>query len=157
MTIYSVHAPEGDVGAVEQVALVKEGFCWPALFVAPLWLVYHGQWLGLLAYVAGSVAIGLALVASGTPEDTSGLFWLIYHLVVAMHANDWRRWRLEAAGLDLVGVISGQSLEIAEARWFSEHVPTRDPEPSRPMATGATVRGSAGRGLTPFATPFDSV
>lgn len=153
MTIYTVHAPGGDVTAVDEVVFVKEGFCWPALFFAPLWLVYHGQWLGLLAYAAASAGLSLAVAAVGGSEGIANLAWLILQIVVAMHANDWRRWRLEAAGRNQVGVISGQSLEVAEARWFCQQAE----QTARHAPTALPPRTPRGGALTPFATPFDPV
>lgn len=150
-TIYTVHAPNGNAAALERTELVKEGFCWPALFWAPLWMVYRAQWWGLVAYFVGLVLLSAATAILSPLSDLSGLHMIAFHIVVAMHANDWRRWRLEAAGLNQIGVVSGRDLDIAEARWFAAHAP-------KATATGpGPARHPAGHRLTPFATPFDPV
>lgn len=155
MKVFTVHAPRGDASAVDDVELVKEGFCWPALFIPVLWLLYRRQWLGLLAYALGAMAVGLVALALGGGEALELLLTLLYALVVAIHANDWRRWRLEASGAAQVGITTGRDLDEAEARWFAHWSDgTATQTVLTVPATGASRPATR---LTPFATPFDPV
>ncbi len=157
MTIYTVHAPDGDASAVDELELVKEGFCWPALFVPVLWMLYRRQWLGLIAYAFGLLAVSFATYAIGANETMQTTAMLLYGVLVAMHANDWRRWRLEAHGCKQAGVVSGRNQDEAELRWFSHWHADTAPSDALVAATTAPERLHRASKLTPFATPFDPV
>tara|TARA_R110002167_G_scaffold23907_1_gene84750 strand:+ start:1943 stop:2416 length:474 start_codon:yes stop_codon:yes gene_type:complete len=157
MKIYTVHAPEGAAADAEDIKLVKEGFCWPALFIAPLWLLYRRQWLGMLAYVLGAMLISSMVYALGAGETMETLLSLLYSLLVAMHANDWRRWRLEVGGCRQIGVTAGRDLDEAEARWFGRWADPQTEVGDTSTAAALGIRQRPTSGLTPFATPFDPV
>ena len=70
MPLYTVHAPPtlpGD-GAPDPMGyvFVKEGFCWPAFFIADLWLLFRRMWIVFFAYVA------VALVVMAIGERVGG-------------------------------------------------------------------------------------
>lgn len=159
MRLYTVqHRPGPRDTAVDldpDVVLIKEGFCWPALFVPLLWLLYRRQFWGLLAYL-GLVGVLSALTfAVGMDEITAFLLSLVLSLAMAAQANDWRRWRLAARGYELASVVAADNLAEAEAIYFHTRWQGRENEraPTSPPRF-APLRAS---GLTPFATPFDPV
>lgn len=121
MTVYTVLAPEPRGGAEApdpmSYVFVKEGFAWPALFFAGLWMIYRRMWLALVAYVALAVAAGFMgrQVGGGLP----GLFILLAHFWFALEANELRRWTLKRRGYRLVGVAEGRGQEEAEIRFFT--------------------------------------
>ncbi len=144
---------KGGAGAVDpDVVLIKEGFCWPALFMPLLWLLYRGQFWGLLAYL-GLVSLFSALTfAAGLDALTALVLTMVLSLFVAAQANDWRRWRLSARGYQLASVVAASSLRQAEVIFF--HTRWQGPEgpPARQTQASPPLPAS---GLTPFATPFD--
>ena len=131
MRIYTVQRRPAPPGAEADVVLVPEGFCWSAALLPPVWLVWHRQWLGLAAWLAGGIVLGAATAfAGGLTEAAVGLG---YAVLVGAGANDWRRWRLAAAGYRLADVIAASNLEEAETRYFTAHAP--EPAPSPPPRT----------------------
>jgi hypothetical protein len=120
MTVYTVLAPEPRSGAEApdpmSYVFVKEGFAWPALFFAGLWMIYRRMWLVLVAYVALTVAASFVgrQVGGGLP----GLFILLGHFWFALEANELRRWALRRRGYRLVGVAEGRGQEEAEIHFF---------------------------------------
>jgi hypothetical protein len=144
----------GEEAADPDVVLIKEGFCWPALFMPLLWLLYRGQFWGLLAYL-GLVGLFSALTfAVGLDALTALVLSLVLSLFMAAQANDWRRWRLSARGYQLASVVAAGSLRQAETIFFH----TRWQGPERPPARRAqAAQPLPASGLTPFATPFDPV
>ena len=133
------------------VVLIKEGFCWPALFVPLLWLIYRLQFLGLLAYLSATTILSAAVKYTGMGPLLGLLLSIVLSLLVASLANDWRRWRLAAKGYELVAIAAADNLCQAEQKFFrcdwlntrsanNEKSKTSDPMP-------ASV-------LPPFATPF---
>jgi hypothetical protein len=121
MAIYTVLAPalrDGDVAPDPmKTVFVKDGFSWPALFFAVIWMIYRRMWLVLVVYVAVGLAAGF--VAQRTGGDVAGFAMVLAHLLFALEANNLRRWTLERRGLRLVGVAEGRNVEEAEIGYFA--------------------------------------
>ena len=107
-------------GRDPDMVLVKDGFCWPALFVPVLWGLFRQQWLFVLALLAASLALVLLGAFGGLDPATEAGLTVVLNLAAALFANDWRAWRLEAAGYRLVAVIGARNHAAAERRWFTE-------------------------------------
>ncbi|MEQ9640746.1 MAG: DUF2628 domain-containing protein [Alphaproteobacteria bacterium] len=129
-------------GRDPDVVLVKDGVCWPALFVPVLWGLFRQQWLFVLAFLALSLTLVAAAVL-GLDPLTEAALTVLANVAAALFANDWRTWRLEAQGYRLVAVIGARSHDEAERRWFlelaEEAVPPAGPvrKPWLPMLDGA--------------------
>jgi len=138
MKLYNVLAPPADAGSTgpDPVAFVfvKEGFCWPALFIAPLWLLWRRLWLVFLLYLIVTVALSLLVEAFAGPA--AGLVAVVFGFLVALEANNLRRWTLERRGYRFVGVASGGNAREAEFRFFAHWVGSK-PEPLKPEAPKA--------------------
>ncbi len=155
MRLYTVHHQPNRAAASQDpnVVLIKEGFCWPALLIPLLWLLYRKQFWGLVVYL--TLTLALATIAAGLDmnETTAFLLTLVLSLLVAAQANDWRRWRLETRGYDLVGVVAADSLAQAEEIYFRNRWRGSDAAPEvKPAPVHTPLPASR---LTPFATPFD--
>lgn len=129
---YTVHEPEALPGRLEERAdrlrLVKEGFCWPALLIPLLWLLYHRMWLVLLGFLLVVVIaeVGLSLLGA---DELGGWVAVSIGLLLAMHANDLRRWTLARRGYRMTGAVTGRDIGECEYKLFS----TWEPEaPTRP-------------------------
>jgi hypothetical protein len=155
MRIYTVHAAPGGDGTAtadpNRFVFIKEGFCWPALFIPELWLLFRRMWLVLLLYIAASVAL-VAVMRPGNAEVISAIM-LLARLLFAIEANGLRRWTLERHGYRLIGVAEGGRLREAEYRFFSNWLagggkvpeaapaPPAPPPPAAPSAEGGEVVG----------------
>lgn len=149
MRIYTVHERASPPGSDPDVVLVKEGFCWPALLLPPVWLVWHRQWLGLVVYFVGALAVAL-LTELMTPVGGSALGFC-YAVLVGASANDWRRARLSAQGYRLETVVAAGSLAEAEGRYLRER-PEGRPEP--PPRRAAMIRPYRNRESAPPLAPW---
>jgi hypothetical protein len=121
MTIFTIHAPQkADGAAVDpaELVFVKDGFSWPALFIPPVWLVWHRLWLTLLIWVVAVVVLSILSGLAGS--DASTAVMILFAFWFALEANGLRRWTLERRGYVLVGVVEGRTLEDAERRFFAE-------------------------------------
>ena len=145
MPLYTVFAPPAEPGETTpdpvRFVFVKDGFCWPALFIPELWLIVRRLWLVLVVYVAISVAVSIVGSQIGGP-----LPWVtlaLMHLLFALEGNALRRWKLSSKGYQLIGVAEGRR-EAAEYRFFSAWQPpapaemptaAAPPPPSPPETT----------------------
>jgi hypothetical protein len=118
MRLYTVQCRAGGPAGDPDVVLIKEGFCWPALFIPLLWALYHRLWWGVAAYIAVAAALGLAADLAHLAEPVQSVIMLGLALVVGWSANDWRRWTLERQGYRDCGVVAGRRLTAAEQRLF---------------------------------------
>ena len=141
-----------DTGTDPDVVLIKEGFCWPALFVPLLWLIYRLQFLGLVAYLSATASLSAAVKYTGMEPLLGLLLSIVLSLLVASLANDWRRWRLAAKGYDLVAIAAASNLRQAEHKFFHYDWLSARSANNEEAKTGDPMPASA---LTPFATPFD--
>jgi len=117
MRSYTVHAPPGDPPAPERFVFVKDGFSWPALFVPVLWILYYRLWLTLVAYIGAMLLIGLVDWLAG--DNVATVLAVLAAILFAMEANNIRRLELGRRGWRELGSASGESLEEAELRFFS--------------------------------------
>jgi len=117
MTVFTAHYRRSAADQPD-VVLVKEGFCWPAFLVPPLWLLARRLWLGLLIYALGAAAVAAAAAVAGLSEVAAGAASVAFGLWIAWTANDWRREKLDRLGYRELGVIVAESLDEAEERLF---------------------------------------
>jgi hypothetical protein len=117
MTVYNVLAPpirDGEAAADPLgYGLVKEGFCWPALIIPGLWLLFRRMWLVFLLYLAVVVAV----IAIG---NLSGIVLPLAHLFLGLEGNNLRRWTLERRGYALAGIAEGRNRDEADIRFFAD-------------------------------------
>lgn len=126
MRLYTVHLPvhllpaagTPDADTAEGAVLVKEGFCWPALFVPLLWSLWHRMWWEALALAAlGVLLAGVEQLASGA-ETVTALVGFAVQLWFGLQGNDLRRWTLARRGWPEVAVIAGANRDAAARRYF---------------------------------------
>jgi hypothetical protein len=160
MTIYTVLSPPAETGSAgpdpDSFVFVKEGFCWPALYITAIWLLWRRMWLAFILYLAAAAAV-LTLAAKMAPP-VAVLTVLLFGFLVALEANNLRRWTLERRGYRFIGVASGDRRSDAEFRFFAGFAgsgPERPPvEPAKPAtAAWAETREVVGLFPNPGGTP----
>ena len=145
MRIFTIFEPQDrrpdpeDPG--QGVIFIKEGFCWPALFIPFLWMLYHRMWFVAAGYVAASLIVALVGQLLPLSEVVSELIVLGFGLIVALEGNDLRRWHLERKDYAHVATVAAPDLERAEHRYFANR---RDFEAVSKMP----ARGPATRNMT---------
>lgn len=120
MTIYTAHYRRSAADQPD-VVLVKEGFCWPAFLIPPVWLMARRLWLGVLIYVLGASGIAAASELAGVGEVAAAAASLAFGFWVGLIGNDWRRAKLDRLGYRELGVVAGADLDEAEERLFRAH------------------------------------
>lgn len=102
------------------IVLVKDGFCWPALFFTPFWLMFRGMWLVLILYIGVSlIFIGLSGAGYISAEAS---FWVQIglSLLFAFEANFLRKWTMQRGNYRHIGVSLGSNLKQAEVNFFKQ-------------------------------------
>jgi hypothetical protein len=148
MRVYTVHENPAYVDD-RRIVLVKEGFCWPALFFTIIWAIYRRVWLGLGVYIIGLVVMAALEASFASDQGVIYLLNLAFALFVAAEANDWRRRSLGKRGYKEVAVVIGEALEDAERRYFEMEHDAREvararqaPPPPPPSADAPEPAGA---------------
>jgi Protein of unknown function (DUF2628) len=114
--VYTAHYRPTLPPADREIVLVKEGLCWPALVLSPLWAIWHRMWIEAIVFVAAPIALELATEFFGlTPLGVSAA-GLGFSLLVGYVANDLRRASLERRGFRTAGLVAGRDHDTALAR-----------------------------------------
>lgn len=144
MRFYSVHEKAGAGDPETRLAVVKDGFCWPALFVPALWLAYHRLWLGLVLYLLAATLLGLLGEMLGLNGTAQFALSLAFSLLVAAEANDWRRRALERRGWRLVAFLPAADQTEAEWRYLARRTGMAEPPPPPPFPPHPSGRRAGG-------------
>lgn len=134
MRFYTVHLRPARPAEDPDVVLVKEGFSWPALFVPVLWAAWHFLWLGLVLYLVVGFALAAAATVLELGDEAELLLALAYAVLVAAHANDWRRRSLARQGYRFDAVVAARNRAEAEQRYFAGRPPPWPSTPAMPLA-----------------------
>ena len=143
------------------IVLVKDGFCWPALFFTPLWLIFSGMWLVLIIYI-GLWLVFAGLANAGFISDDMA-FWaeIGISLLFAYEANFLRKWTLQRGNYRPIGVSLGRNLLEAEVNFFGQFIapnnapnnaPTNDVPTGDVNPTAHTATSSADIIVNPIST-----
>ncbi|WP_454914655.1 DUF2628 domain-containing protein [Xanthobacter sediminis] len=148
-TVFSRTRPGDTAAAAEgRVVFVREAFSWLALLFAPLVLLYHRLWLVLLAYVAVSVLMGIALSLGGAPQASIEVVMAGFNLLIAFELPSLRGRKLARLGYEEEGVVIASRRDIAEQRFFAAWAPRRPAPPEalapRPARGAVAPAGMAG-------------
>jgi hypothetical protein len=123
MRLFTVHEPAEvrarDARAAERIVLVKDGLCWPGLFIPVIWMLFRRLWLGLLLYVLAMAAVGAAAYSLEIGENAERLLFLLPNVWVWLEGNDLRRRKLARVGFVQSAAVLGKSREDAEQRFFA--------------------------------------
>jgi hypothetical protein len=119
MRLYTVHIRPVAGDDDPDVVFVPEGFSWLAFALAPLYALWHREWLGLAVYLAVAVGLAFPLQAIGMSEAAQAMANVALSLIVGWHAGDWRRWRLGRRGYRLATLVAGRRAADAEYRFFT--------------------------------------
>ena len=124
MRVYTVHVRSGSSKSDRDAVLVKEGFCWPALFIGVIWALWHRMWLtAVLFFLAAAIAEGLG-EALGLDPVRGGALSLAVALLIGWCANDLRRRSLARRGYQMTGVVAATGEDAALRRWFDLNPPS---------------------------------
>lgn len=116
MSVYTVHVR--DTGLKPTLALVKDGFSWPAAIFGFLWALVIGAWDVALMLIVLQIGIGTALPFVVADPTAQGVVQIGLAIVIGLIANELRRWSLTRRGLHEDAVVSAHDKEEAERRYL---------------------------------------
>lgn len=158
MAFYTVHEPPGaPVAPWDRMVFIRDGFSLFAAVAAPVWMLCHRLWLVLVLYLALMSALVWGLAALGASRGVMLGVLALIALLLGLEASTLRRWTLARRGWREAGVVSGETRELAEFRFFQG---IDVPSPAAPAAEPGFLGGRLRRadtegviGLFPEARP----
>ena len=116
MTVYSVHVR--DTGLKPNLALVKDGFSWPAAVFGFIWALVVGAWDVALVLLGVQIVAGVLVPLLIGDATAQTVVQLGVSAVVGLIANELRRWSLDRRGLFEDAVVTAHDKEEAERRYL---------------------------------------
>lgn len=145
MSVYTVHEPPLRAAETapnpERFVFVRDGFYFWAFALTPLWMLWRRMWLVFLLYAVIAAGIENAMYYAGAGTAAVAVVQLLISLLIGVEASTLLRFSLTRRRWKNVGVVSGDSLEQAEQRFFDTWVRSgsgmRVERPSAAPATSA--------------------
>lgn len=151
MKFFTVHEPPDAaadrIDRAESLAFIRDGFNSQAFVFGPLWLIANRLWLAVLGYIAIAAALSTVVLGFGLDPRWLSLLYSALNLIVGFEAASLRRWGLERRGWQMLGTVSGRTLDECERRFLEGWL--NGPRLSRAdefVATVNALRGSGGSG-----------
>jgi len=118
MGVYSVHMRRGGRDPDRDLAIVREGFSWPAFLFTFLWAAFNRMWL--LAIIIFIILGMLGLAGEFLLKDPllDAVLSLLITAAFGAVAADLRRWWLDRQGFREVTLIAARNADEALRRFL---------------------------------------
>lgn len=109
--LWTVHR-KGQGTGNDKLAFIGDGFSLFALALPPIWAIWHGAWLVLLAMfvLAGAAAAYHPFAASPVMYGIG--------VILALDGAEVRRWEMRLRGWAEVSTVEARTIEGAEELWL---------------------------------------
>ncbi|MEQ1672789.1 MAG: DUF2628 domain-containing protein [Hyphomicrobium sp.] len=124
---FTVHEPP-DAGAdridrASELRFVKDGFSWVTALFPPFGLAMSQLWLPLAAYLVFTGAAVAALAALGVSETSITTAVIALQVFMGFEHSSLQRWSLDNDGWQMLGTVTGKTLDECERRFFESWLP----------------------------------
>lgn len=124
MKTFTVHEPaepaSDPLKRADQLVFVKDGVAWLALFFPVIWLLVQRMWLVLVLFILAAAGISVAAMSLGANQQVAVWASIALGILLAVQANDLRRWKLDRSGYRMVAAVAGRSRDECERRFFAD-------------------------------------
>jgi len=122
MKSYTVHHKTGDVASItarpEQLVFVPEAFCWIALFIPLIWLLFRRMWVVAAIFFAALATVSAIGVGLDIASWVMIVISVAMNLFIAWEGNELRRWSLARRGMKMIDIVTGKSQAECELEFF---------------------------------------
>jgi hypothetical protein len=142
MPAFAVLEPPGHAdaaGHADRFVFLPERFSLSAFLFGPLWMIWRGLWLELLAYLAGVALIAAGFYTLGVGGLAMFLVFGLIQLLLGLEATTLVRWMRVRYGWRDSGVVIADDLDLAARRFFDDRFARR----ARAVAFGPAPAGSS--------------
>lgn len=126
MKLYNVLLKKNQEGKIEDIILLKDGFCWMAFFLSIFWFLYHKMWKEALALLIVDIVISLLDFNAIVTGSSKIVLELLFAIMIAINANYWLVENLKKRSYEFVGLIFGNNAINAKMRFIKDLEPDLD-------------------------------
>jgi len=120
-TVHEPSEPSRDIlKRADEVVFVKEGTAWLALLFPVLWLLAQRMWLVLAAFIGLTVLLSALVLAMGANQEAAAWASFAPGLLLAVQANDLRRWSIARRGYQMVAAVTARTRDDCEMKFFAD-------------------------------------
>ncbi len=118
MKLYNALVKKSELGKIEDIIMIKEGFSWKAFLFNAVWFLYHRMWKEIFILLIISFAFGFIANLSNDFDKASLQFALFF--MVALNANFWLCDKFKRKGYEFVGIVFGNNSTNAKLRFVQK-------------------------------------
>jgi len=111
--IYTVHLHDN-----AEPVLIKQGFNWPAFFLAVPWALFHRMWWVAAALVVLQIVLAAIFITAGFSEPQQAIVSIIVAIAIATAGDELRRDALTRRGYRFTDVVVEENTERALRRFL---------------------------------------
>jgi len=111
--IYTVHLHDN-----AEPVLIKQGFNWPAFFLAVPWALFHRMWWVAAALVVLQIVLAAIFITAGFSEPQQAIVSIIVAIAIATAGDELRRDALTRRGYRFADVVVEENTERALRRFL---------------------------------------
>jgi hypothetical protein len=140
MAFYTLHLPAnarpGEIRALDQARLLRDGFSVWAFLFPVLWFFWHRLWLAGLGTGLVLVVLGVIVTMCDLPGFAGSLTFVLLSGLVGLEARVLESWTLRRNGLAEKLIVQADNPEEAAAKAFRLWLENPAPEPARDWPKG---------------------
>jgi hypothetical protein len=101
------------------VAIVKEGFSWPAFLFTALWALWCRLWIAAAIFIFAQCSIFLTFLVVRPDPLSQGILSIGLAVIFGCIGNDLRQRRLTEEGFKLCGIVKGKSEDHSYSQFLA--------------------------------------
>ena len=118
MKLYNALVKKNELGKIEDIIMIKEGFSWKAFIFNGAWFLYHQLWKEVIILVG--IISAFTFFAKLSTDFDKVLLQLALFFMIALNANNWLCDNLEKKGYEFVGIVFGSNGTNAKLRFVQK-------------------------------------
>lgn len=130
MKLYTVHTKPGSDYTLDKPIFLREGFNWLAFLFTFLWALAHRLWAFALVLFIANITIAMAMRYGVFSQLTGGIVQFGVQVLAGFHANDALRNVMQKRQYLFQDITSGESLLMAEQRYFDRLIASQPKIPA---------------------------
>jgi Protein of unknown function (DUF2628) len=148
-TVHEPPEPDADrVDRASELLFVNDGFSWLTAICPRLGFAAGRMWLPLLAYLGFAGAAAWIMSTLGFSPEVLSLMFIAVNIYLGFEHSALERWMLDNAGWQMLGSVTGKTLDECERRFFETWLP------SQPMISTTYSRPKSSEIIPPRRVPW---
>jgi hypothetical protein len=113
MSLYLIYLRRHGLDPDQDVAVLKEGFSWPAFFFTIIWAFWCRLWMATIIFILAQVALYLFFNIIQLNQLSQGIVFIGLAVMFGYLANEIHQLKLSKEGFELFAIVKGKNKDQA--------------------------------------------